>query len=107
MVAHVPHAHPRFRPARAPARNPVRPAAGGQVQMRRQRPANCRLRTRLRRVTLRSAFCLLTSAFACLCFAQSNFNTRGLGEVSPSGEASTVALGDPFALSTLNPGALV
>jgi hypothetical protein len=71
--------------------------------------ADCRMSNDLmrRRSVLTSAFCILTSAFACLCFAQSNFNTRGLGEVAPSGDARVVALGDPFAFSTLNPGALV
>ncbi|MBM3314108.1 hypothetical protein FJY70_05910, partial [candidate division WOR-3 bacterium] len=39
--------------------------------------------------------------------AQSFFNSRGLGEVTPSGDARIAALAEPYALSTLNPGIFV
>jgi hypothetical protein len=39
--------------------------------------------------------------------AQSFFNSRGLGEITPSGDARIAALAEPSALSTLNPGILV
>jgi hypothetical protein len=60
-----------------------------------------------RRAILTSAFCLLTSAFVCLSQAQSFFNPRGLGEITPAGEARIAALAEPSALSTLNPGIFV
>jgi hypothetical protein len=58
-------------------------------------------------VILTSAFCLLISAFACPSIAQSFFNSRGLGEITPSGDARIAALAEPSALSTLNPGIFV
>ena len=39
--------------------------------------------------------------------AQSFFNSRGLGEITPSGDARIAALAEPSALSTLNPGIFV
>ncbi len=39
--------------------------------------------------------------------AQSFFNSRGLGEITPSGDARVAALAEPSALSTLNPGIFV
>jgi hypothetical protein len=40
-------------------------------------------------------------------YAQSFFNSRGLGELTPSGEARIAGLAEPSALSTLNSGILV
>ncbi|HTW90783.1 MAG TPA: hypothetical protein VMH22_03665 [bacterium] len=40
-------------------------------------------------------------------FAQSFFNSRGLGEITPAGDARIAGLAEPSALSTLNPGILV
>jgi hypothetical protein len=39
--------------------------------------------------------------------AQSFFNDRGLGEITPAGEARIAGLAEPSALSTLNPGIFV
>ena len=39
--------------------------------------------------------------------AQSFFNSRGLGELTGTGDARLAAIGGPFALSTQNPGILV
>jgi hypothetical protein len=59
------------------------------------------------RTILTSALCLLASAFVCISQAQSFYNSRGLGEITPAGEARIAALAEPSALSTLNPGILV
>jgi len=56
---------------------------------------------------LQFAFCILISALASPVSAQSFFNARGLGEVTPAGEARVAALAGPSALSTLNPGIFV
>jgi hypothetical protein len=56
---------------------------------------------------LTSAFCILIFAFSSSASAQSFFNSRGLGEITPAGEARIAALGEPSALSTLNPGIFV
>jgi len=48
---------------------------------------------------------LLASALPCC--AQSFYNSRGLGEVTPAGEARVAGLAEPSALSTLNPGIFV
>ncbi|MBN2466244.1 hypothetical protein JXD38_11540, partial [candidate division WOR-3 bacterium] len=45
--------------------------------------------------------------FVCFSQAQSFFNSRGLGEITPSGEARVAGLAEPSALSTLNPGIFV
>jgi len=68
---------------------------------------DCRLQIVRSRVILTSAVCLLISAFACPSIAQSFFNSRGLGEITPSGDARIAALAEPSALSTLNPGIFV
>jgi hypothetical protein len=47
------------------------------------------------------------SVFSSSARAQSFFNPRGLGEISPSGEARIAGLAEPAALSTLNPGIFV
>jgi len=49
----------------------------------------------------------LISAVTSSVHAQSFFNSRGLGEVSPAGEARIAGLAEPSALSTLNPGIFV
>jgi hypothetical protein len=59
------------------------------------------------RSVLASAFCLLASTFVCFSQAQSFYNSRGLGELTPSGEARIAGLAEPSALSTLNPGIFV
>jgi len=59
------------------------------------------------RAILTSASCLLTSVLVCLSQAQSFFNSRGLGEITPSGEARIAGLAEPSALSALNPGVFV
>lgn len=51
------------------------------------------------------ALCILT--LASVASAQSFFNSRGLGEVTPAGDARIAALAEPSALSTLNPGIFV
>ena len=56
---------------------------------------------------LRFSFCILTFAFFSPASAQSFFNSRGLGELTGTGDARLAAIGDPFALSTQNPGILV
>jgi len=56
---------------------------------------------------LLSAFCILISAFSSSASAQSFFNSRGLGEITPAGEARIAGLAGPSALSTLNPGIFV
>ncbi|GEM_PF-560770 len=53
------------------------------------------------------AFCILTFALVRSANAQSFFNSRGLGELTGTGDARLAAIGDPFALSTQNPGILV
>jgi len=75
--------------------------------VRRLQILDCRLQIVRGRVVLTSAFCLLISAFACPSIAQSFFNSRGLGEITPSGDARIAALAEPAALSTLNPGIFV
>jgi hypothetical protein len=54
-----------------------------------------------------SAFCILVLTLTGPASAQSFFNSGGLGEVTPSGEARIAALAEPSALSTLNPGIFV
>ncbi|MBM3332606.1 hypothetical protein FJY68_12305 [candidate division WOR-3 bacterium] len=49
----------------------------------------------------------MTFAFSSSASAQSFFNSRGLGEITPPGEARVVGLAGPSALSTLNPGIFV
>lgn len=44
---------------------------------------------------------------AAVAFGQSYFNSHGLGEVPPTGDARAAGAGDPFALSAANPGMLV
>ena len=56
---------------------------------------------------LRFAFCILIFAFSSSASAQSFFNSRGLGEITPAGDARIAALAEPSALSTLNPGIFV
>lgn len=51
--------------------------------------------------------CILTFALVRPTYAQSFFNSRGLGEVTPAGDARIAALAEPSALSTLNPGIFV
>ena len=53
------------------------------------------------------ALCILTLASARHASAQSFFNSRGLGEITPAGEARIAGLAEPSALSTLNPGIFV
>jgi hypothetical protein len=53
------------------------------------------------------AFCILIFALARPASAQSFFNSRGLGEITPAGDARIAALAEPSALSTLNPGIFV
>jgi hypothetical protein len=49
----------------------------------------------------------LIFAFSSSASAQSFFNSRGLGEITPAGDARIAALAEPSALSTLNPGIFV
>jgi hypothetical protein len=51
------------------------------------------------------AFWLLACALPCR--GQSFFNSRGLGEITPAGEARIAGLAEPSALSSLNPGIFV
>jgi len=53
------------------------------------------------------ALCILTLALVSGASAQSFFNSRGLGEITPAGEARIAGLAEPSALSTLNPGIFV
>jgi hypothetical protein len=69
--------------------------------------ANCKLQTRRSAHVLHLAFCILTFALARPASAQSFFNSRGLGEITPAGEARVAGLAGPSALSTLNPGIFV
>lgn len=69
--------------------------------------ARCKVRRYRARRVLRLALCILTLALAGRASAQSFFNSRGLGEVSPAGDARIAALAEPSALSTLNPGIFV
>jgi hypothetical protein len=69
--------------------------------------ADCRLQIVCVRSILTFAFCILTSAFSSSACAQSFFNSRGLGEITPAGEARIAGLAEPSALSTLNPGIFV
>ena len=50
---------------------------------------------------------LWLAALVLPCSAQSFFNSHGLGEITPSGDARIAALAEPSALSTLNPGVFV
>lgn len=50
---------------------------------------------------------VLALVIATVTFGQSYFNSRGLGEIPPTGDARIAGMGDPFALSTANPGMLV
>ena len=59
------------------------------------------------RLALAFGFWLLASGFVSISYAQSFFNSRGLGEITPAGDARIAALAEPSALSTLNPGILV
>jgi hypothetical protein len=54
-----------------------------------------------------SAFCILVLTLTGPASAQSFFNSGGLGEVTPSGDARIAALAEPSALSMLNPGIFV
>ena len=65
------------------------------------------MRTPGTRHVLQLALCILTLALAHPASAQSFFNSRGLGEITPSGEARIAGLAEPSALSTLNPGIFV
>jgi len=69
--------------------------------------ATCKLQTASASFILHLALCILTFALARPASAQSYFNSRGLGEIAPAGDARIAALGEPFALSTLNPGIFV
>jgi hypothetical protein len=69
--------------------------------------ANCKLQTLRSALALASGLWLLTSGFVSVSHAQSFFNSRGLGEITPSGEARVAGLAEPSALSTLNPGIFV
>jgi hypothetical protein len=69
--------------------------------------ANCKLRTSRATFILHFAFCILAFALAGSAAGQSFFNSRGLGEISPSGDARIAAIAEPSALSTLNPGIFV
>jgi hypothetical protein len=79
--------------------------------VKRLQIADCRLQIadclRPSATILRFAFCILISAFSSSASAQSFFNSRGLGEITPSGEARIAGLAEPSALSTLNPGIFV
>jgi hypothetical protein len=69
--------------------------------------ANRRLQNPRAAFILHSAFCILISTFSSSASAQSFFNSRGLGEISPAAEARVAGLAGPAALSTLNPGIFV
>jgi hypothetical protein len=79
--------------------------------VKRLQVADCRLQISscLRSYTgiLRFALCILIFALARPSSAQSFFNSRALGEVTPAGEARVAGLAEPSALSTLNPGIFV
>lgn len=75
--------------------------------MKKLQIADCGLQIVGVRGILTFAFCILTSAFSSPASAQSFFNSRGLGEITPSGSARIAALAGPSALSTLNPGIFV
>ena len=69
--------------------------------------ANCKLQTHRPALVLAFGFWLLAFGFVSVSHAQSFFNSRGLGELTGTGDARLAAIGDPFALSTQNPGILV
>jgi len=69
--------------------------------------ANCKLQIPRISAILHLALCILTLAFTRPAGAQSYFNSRGLGELTRTGDARLAATGDPFALSTQNPGIFV
>ncbi len=69
--------------------------------------ANCKLQTPQTASLLRLVLCTLSFGLCTCVFAQSFFNSRGLGEVTHAGEARIAGLAEPSALSTLNPGILV
>lgn len=75
--------------------------------MRTSQIADCRLQIVRPRDILHFASCILMFAFSSPVLGQSFFNSRGLGELTGTGDARLAAIGDPFALSTLNPGILV
>jgi hypothetical protein len=75
-----------------------------QISDCRLQVSNC-LRSSVRILTF--AFCILTLALVRSANAQSFFNSRGLGELTGTGDARLAAIGDPFALSTQNPGIFV
>ncbi len=70
-------------------------------------PANCKLQNPRAAFILHLTSCILILAFSSSASAQSFFNARGLGEITPAGEARIAALAGPSALSTLNPGVFV
>ena len=69
--------------------------------------SDCRLSIVRSPIALAFGLWLLASALCPPSFAQSFFNSNALGEVTPAGEARIAGLGDPSALSTLNPGIFV
>ena len=69
--------------------------------------ANCKLQNPRAAFILHFAACILISAFSSPVLGQSFFNSRGLGEITPAGEARIAGLAEPSALSTLNPGIFV
>ena len=79
--------------------------------MKTLRIADCRLQIanclRSSAGISRFALCILIFALARPASSQSFFNARGLGEITPAGEARIAGLAEPSALSTLNPGIFV
>ena len=63
--------------------------------------------SRLQNARSRFALCALSFGLCTCVLAQSFFNSRGLGEITPAGEARIAGLSGPSALSTLNPGIFV
>jgi len=75
--------------------------------MKKLQTANCKLQTHRAALVLTFGFWLLAFGFISVSHAQSFFNSRGLGEITPAGDARIAALAEPSALSTLNPGIFV
>jgi hypothetical protein len=69
--------------------------------------SDCRLSIARTRLVVRLALCTLSFGLCTCVLAQSYFNARGLGEITPAGEARIAGLAEPSALSTLNPGIFV
>jgi hypothetical protein len=69
--------------------------------------SDCRLSIARTRLVVRLALCALSFGLCTCVLAQSFYNSRGLGEITPSGEARIAGLAEPSALSTLNPGIFV